>query len=250
MALLISREFSVLLLPVKCEHFRRSIVNGQYLYLYRPQVTVDPCSVSVCGSVSPSGSNMSQARVTDFFSQKKKGIAGPVKPAKQRSSTAVHRDSSGISTNVSSTRSRSSKNKGGFLCSSSVHEEFVRVIDEAVGLNDGAGAIGNTAKHSPSSPRTPKRTSTDTEFDLGAAVFSATADHSTAKKRRQAEVAAKANVPEKATRRKARKKLVLPQEPPQVSLMLLWKNQAYDSAIFEINVCNNVPRVVFTHTKC
>uniref|UniRef100_A0A3B4UUB1 Chromatin licensing and DNA replication factor 1 n=1 Tax=Seriola dumerili TaxID=41447 RepID=A0A3B4UUB1_SERDU len=121
---------------------------------------------------------MSQARVTDFFSQKKKGIGGPVKPAKQRS-----RGSGGTSTSVTSTRSRSAKNKD--LCSSYVHEEFLRVIDEAAGLNDGESSFTNTTKVLPSSPRTPKRSST--EFDLGAPLFSATADHSTAKKRRQAE---------------------------------------------------------------
>ncbi|XP_029305027.1 DNA replication factor Cdt1 [Cottoperca gobio] len=156
---------------------------------------------------------MSQARVTDFFSQRKKSIAGPVKPAKQSRSTVVGRGSSGIS----------SKNKGAFLLSSSVHEEFVRVIDEAAELNDGEYAISNTAKESPSSPRTPKRSSAETEFDLGAAVFSATADHSTAKKRRQVEVVreAKANVPQKATKKKARKKLVLPQDTPQAAVQPL-----------------------------
>ncbi|XP_018548990.1 DNA replication factor Cdt1 [Lates calcarifer] len=157
---------------------------------------------------------MSQARVTDFFSQRKKGIAGPVKPAKQRS-----RDSCAISANVTSTRSRSAKNKGDFLCSSSVHEEFVRVIDEAAGLNDGESAVSHTAEDFHPSPRTPKRTSVDAEFDLGAAVFSATANHSTAKKRRQvkADRDAKANAPEKTTRRTARKKLVLPQDEPEVA---------------------------------
>ncbi|XP_022624781.1 DNA replication factor Cdt1 [Seriola dumerili] len=153
---------------------------------------------------------MSQARVTDFFSQKKKGIGGPVKPAKQRS-----RGSGGTSTSVTSTRSRSAKNKD--LCSSYVHEEFLRVIDEAAGLNDGESSFTNTTKVLPSSPRTPKRSST--EFDLGAPLFSATADHSTAKKRRQAEEVrdTKANIPEKTTRRTARKKLVLPQDTPQAS---------------------------------
>lgn len=164
---------------------------------------------------TPGSSKMSQARVTDFFSQRKKGIAGPVKPAKQRS-----RDSCAISANVTSTRSRSAKNKGDFLCSSSVHEEFVRVIDEAAGLNDGESAVSHTAEDFHPGPRTPKRTSVDAEFDLGAAVFSATANHSTAKKRRQvkADRDAKANAPEKTTRRTARKKLVLPQDEPEVML--------------------------------
>ncbi|KAM9345093.1 DNA replication factor Cdt1 [Symphorus nematophorus] len=154
---------------------------------------------------------MSQARVTDFFSQRKRGIAAPVKAAKQRSSAVVGRGSS----KVACTRLRSSKHKD-----DSVHEEFVRVIDEAVGLNR-EESISNTPKHAPSSPRTPKRSSADAEFDLGAAVFSATADHSTAKKRRQqAEAAteAKANIPEKATKKTARKKLVLPQDSPQAAV--------------------------------
>lgn len=164
---------------------------------------------------------MSQARVTDFFSQRKKGIAAPLKPAKHRSSSVVVRGSSGISTNITCLRSRSSKNKDVVLCSSSVHEEFVRVIDEAVGLNEGE-SNSITAKESTPGPRTPKRTSSDTEFDFGAAVFSATADHSTAKKRRQVEAVrnAVANESEKATGKKARKKLVLPQATPQV--MWFW----------------------------
>lgn len=143
---------------------------------------------------------MSQARVTDFFSQRKKGIAGPIKPARQRSRGSA-----------ATTRSRSSKNKEALLCSSAVHEEFVRVIDEAAGLNDGE-SNNSTTKDFPSSPQTPKRTSAEAEFDLGAAVFSATTDHSTAKKRRQAEAATDAQV----LRRTARKKLDLPQDPPQV----------------------------------
>ncbi|XP_034408650.1 DNA replication factor Cdt1 isoform X2 [Cyclopterus lumpus] len=153
---------------------------------------------------------MAQPRVTEFFAQRKKGVAGPVKPTKQRRSAA-------LGTDVPSTRSRSSKNKGGFLLSSSVHEEFVRVIAEAVEPDHG---VGSSDANSPtSSPRTPKRTSAGSEFDLGAAVFSATADHSTAKKRRQEEVFPDASVPvpEKAARTKARKKLVLPQNTPKAA---------------------------------
>lgn len=154
---------------------------------------------------------MSQARVTDFFSQRKKGIAGPLKAA-TRSNTVVGRDSSKIST----TNTRYSKKKDDGLCSLSVHEEFVRVIDEAVELNPGESATG---KDPPCSPRTPKRTLSDAEFDLVAGVFSATANHSTAKKGRQVESfrEVKANTPEKATKKTARKKLVLPQHTPQVT---------------------------------
>ncbi|XP_028279379.1 DNA replication factor Cdt1 [Parambassis ranga] len=154
---------------------------------------------------------MSQARVTDFFCHRKRSSAGPTKPTKQRSSAVVGCGSS----NVASTRSRSSKNA--FLCSSAVHEEFVRVIDEAAGLHDDQSADSNSENVSSPGSRTPKRTSADAEFDLGASVFSATADHSTAKKKRQAEAAreAKANAPEKGTRKTARKKLVLSKETPQ-----------------------------------
>ena len=156
---------------------------------------------------------MSQARLTDFFSQTKRGIAGPSKPAKQRS-----RGSRGIGSDAAGTRSRSAKHKDALLCSTSVHEEFVRVIDEAAGLHDGESAGSNTQKESPPSPRTPKRRSADVEFDIGAAVFSATAGHSTAKKRRQKEAdgGRGAEEPQKATRTTARKKLVLPQHTPQV----------------------------------
>ncbi|XP_076599833.1 DNA replication factor Cdt1 [Chaetodon auriga] len=161
---------------------------------------------------------MSQARVTDFFSQKKKGIGGPLKPAKHRSSSVVGRGSSRISANITC----ASKNTDDFLCSSSVHDEFVRVIDNAVGLNEEESNT-ITAKGPPSGPRTPKRTSSDTEFDLGSAVFSATADHSTARKRRQVDVVknARANDPEKVTGKKARKKLVLPQDASQAAVQVL-----------------------------
>uniref|UniRef100_I3K5Z0 Chromatin licensing and DNA replication factor 1 n=1 Tax=Oreochromis niloticus TaxID=8128 RepID=I3K5Z0_ORENI len=97
---------------------------------------------------------MSQARVTDFYSRKKKATGGPTKPADPRSA---------------------------FSCSSTVHEEFLRVIDEAAGLDHGA-------EQPPSSPRTPKRGSAD----LGATVSAAAAEHSTAKKRRQADLGAPA----------------------------------------------------------
>ncbi|CAL1577734.1 unnamed protein product [Knipowitschia caucasica] len=118
---------------------------------------------------------MSQARVTDFFAQRKK-CAGPTK-AKLRSSRAPSVSDQDFH--------------------SSVHKEFVRVIDEAAGLEPCAAEQG--------SPHTPNRTSEDVQFDLGAAVFSATTDHSTAKKSRPAD--------HKPPRRTARKRLQLPQHP-------------------------------------
>lgn len=149
---------------------------------------------------------MSQARVTDFFSQRKRG---PVKAAtKQRS--------------VSSTRTRSAKNREPLICSSSVHEEFVRVIDEAVGSNNETSTLNNNndSKHA-SSPRTPKRSSA--EFDIGAGVTTAAAEHSTAKKRRQTETKSDSIAdtnPERGKRRTARKKLLLLPPSPQVSNIL------------------------------
>uniref|UniRef100_A0A3P8WNI6 Chromatin licensing and DNA replication factor 1 n=1 Tax=Cynoglossus semilaevis TaxID=244447 RepID=A0A3P8WNI6_CYNSE len=133
---------------------------------------------------------MSQARVTDFFSQRKRG---PVKAAtKQRS--------------VSSTRTRSAKSREPLICSSSVHEEFVRVIDEAVGSNNETSSLNNNndSKHRSSA-----------EFDIGAGVTTAAAEHSTAKKRRQTETKSDSIAdtdPERGKRRTARKKLLVRSE--------------------------------------
>ncbi|XP_005947883.1 DNA replication factor Cdt1 isoform X2 [Haplochromis burtoni] len=123
---------------------------------------------------------MSQARVTDFYSRTKKATGGPTKPAEPRSA---------------------------FSCSSTVHEEFLRVIDEAAGLNHGA-------EQPLSSPRTPKRGSAD----LGATVSAAAVEHSTAKKRRQADLGAPAAAAgaERPARRSARKKLEVPADTAQV----------------------------------
>uniref|UniRef100_A0A3Q3W0I6 CDT1 Geminin-binding domain-containing protein n=1 Tax=Mola mola TaxID=94237 RepID=A0A3Q3W0I6_MOLML len=86
---------------------------------------------------------MSQARVTDFFSQRRRGaVAAPVKAAKPRSRSSA----------VSVAITRSSKNRAGSPTSSAVRDEFVRVIDEAAGLS------GPQPKDSSSCPRTPKRT--------------------------------------------------------------------------------------------
>uniref|UniRef100_A0A3B5BG71 Chromatin licensing and DNA replication factor 1 n=1 Tax=Stegastes partitus TaxID=144197 RepID=A0A3B5BG71_9TELE len=130
---------------------------------------------------------MSQARVTDFFTHSKKGSRGPAKAP----GPAANRHAS--------------------RCPSSVREEFVRVIDEVVGLTDGQPAVSNTTK--PSSPRTPKRTSADAQC----AVEAASSEHSTAKKRRPTEAAGRtaASVCEKVRRKSARKKLVLPKETAQ-----------------------------------
>ncbi|XP_076021361.1 DNA replication factor Cdt1 [Genypterus blacodes] len=168
---------------------------------------------------------MSQARVTDFFHQRKKGIAGQ-KSTKPRSSRSTVVSDHGSCVTSAATRSKSlrSDNKeatkiDACIFSPSVHEEFLRVIDEAAGVNT------DEACHMPgggvsTSPRTPKRSSSDAEFDLGSALFSATVEHSTAKKRRHAGTsgASKATAPQKQTRRTARKKLVLVQDEQPVSV--------------------------------
>lgn len=135
---------------------------------------------------------MSQPRVTDYFTRRKKSITDEVKPAarygrRKNSSSAI------------SAPPAASQNKD--LRLSPVREEFVRVIDDAVGLNDGAFGVGNK-----NSPRTPKRTSD---------VFPAATDASPAKKRQtEASGGFKANVCEKGTKKNSRKKLVLPDSPP------------------------------------
>ncbi|MED6278089.1 hypothetical protein CHARACLAT_020121 [Characodon lateralis] len=135
---------------------------------------------------------MSPVQVTDFFGQKKKGIEGAAKEAEKQHSGGVR----------GSTASA--------LCSSAVHEEFVRVINEAAGLINDGESVSTKPSKDLSSPRTPKRSSADAGFDLGAAVF-------LAKKRRKARGIreAKANTSEKTSRRTARKKLVLHDETPQ-----------------------------------
>lgn len=133
---------------------------------------------------------MAQPRLTDYFTQRKKGITREGKPATRRGRRG--RSSPAISSG--------SPHKD--LPSSSVHEEFVRVVDEAAGLNGGASIVG-----SKNSPRTPKRTFDGT---------SSTADASTAKKR-QIEAIRDFNIPEKVPKKTSRKKLVLPPTSPAVT---------------------------------
>lgn len=187
--------------------------------------------------------NMAQARVTDFFSQRKNGIAGK-RATKPRCNTAASVNGSSVTSAATRSRSSTSKNKeatakkDAFICSSSVHKEFMRVIDEAVGVNTGESAVCYSPGDLPASPRTPKRTSTDAEFDLGAAVFAATPEHSTAKKRRHAEAsgAAKAHIPGRPTRRTARKKLLLVRDAQQVNLL--------------VSSCRETLLIVLTFTCC
>lgn len=168
-------------------HFARTFVSSSCAVCALPE---NVCRRRLCAGAllvlvvfvfACEASGMSQARVTDFYSRTKKATGGPTKPTEPRSA---------------------------FSCSSTVHEEFLRVIDEAAGLNHGA-------EQPLSSPRTPKRGSAD----LGATVSAAAVEHSTAKKRRQADLGAPAAAAgaERPARRSARKKLELPADTAQVT---------------------------------
>lgn len=134
---------------------------------------------------------MSQPRVTEYFTRRKKSITGQVKPAALFSR---------LENSPSAIRAPPAAFENKDLRWSPVREEFVRVIEDAVGLNDG------TFINNKSSPRTPKRTSD---------AFPATTDASPAKKRQvEASGDSKDKVPEKVTKKKSRKKLVLPDSPP------------------------------------
>ncbi|XP_021441677.2 DNA replication factor Cdt1 isoform X2 [Oncorhynchus mykiss] len=139
---------------------------------------------------------MSQARVTDFYVQRKKDASGAahgdcnitqvVDTVTSHPSTISTRSKSKNAASTTNVMINTSKS----TCSeNSVQEEFWRVIDEATSVNkvESVSAVlarTNSEKQTIfSSPRTPKRTSTDAEFDLGSVVFSATAEHKIAKKR-------------------------------------------------------------------
>ncbi|KAM6956571.1 DNA replication factor Cdt1 [Aplochiton taeniatus] len=178
---------------------------------------------------------MSQARVTDFFTQRKRGdgstcAKGP--KGQQRVADNGH-SAFGLTAARPKTRSTRSKNIETISIKSSassvretnpIEEEFLRVIEEATGSfgkTQVESRPGNVLSRSdstelqkplPASPRTPKRAFIDTEFDIGAAVFTTTADHSSAKKRLRLE--AKKEAPVQAplrnpVKKTARKKLIL-----------------------------------------
>lgn len=157
--------------------------------------------------------SMAQGRVTDYFSQSKR--AGVDRSLRLKSQKAGSEDRVGSESSLSTTRpqrSRSSAHKP----LTSVQEEFLRLIDEAVSAPDHAedrtAPRGSDKPGPPESPRTPKRTSTEAQFDLCSAVFpSATEQHSTAKKRLRIAAVKDVNTVKsvEAGRRTARKKLVL-----------------------------------------
>lgn len=160
---------------------------------------------------------MAQARVTDFFAQSKRGGINRAVRAKGQKPAVVNVD---VATTRTTRQSRTSgRSKVTKATSSCVQEEFLRVITEAVSSKE----TRNTEECKvdvKASPQTPKRTSSEAEFDLGSAVFSSTADHSSAKKRLRVGAAQEGNhVVEKTEvktgKRTARKRLILSKDGDQ-----------------------------------
>ncbi|KAF5895554.1 DNA replication factor Cdt1 [Clarias magur] len=155
---------------------------------------------------------MAQARVTDYFSQSKRaGVDRSLRSKSQKAS--ADQDRAACEPSATKTRpQRSRRVQEDSERLRSVQEEFLRVIDEAVSGSDlKPGGTEADKPAAPRSPRTPKRSSSEAEFDLCAAVFdlsSATEQHSTAKKRLRL-AARKETEPAEQGRKTARKKLVL-----------------------------------------
>ena len=177
---------------------------------------------------------MSQPRVTDFFVQRKKSDLSRASRAKGQK-THNNEDNGALAVDTATlavrpkTRQNRSKNIIALKNTSkstrsdkAIEEEFLRVIDEATSVKVGSEPASLIRSDSETltlheSPKTPKRTCADAEFDLGSAVFSTTADHSTAKKKRlQVESSVTVKVVDKAPVKTARKKLILSKSIEQV----------------------------------
>lgn len=168
---------------------------------------------------------MAQTRVTEYFSQSKRGGVDRTLRSKSRKPSSEDRVVPEPNLPTAGPRPRSSSTAHTAPRAvqedreqlRSVQEEFLRVIDEAVSAPDHAEGSAESRSSGkpgpPDSPRTPKRTSTQAEFDLCSAVFSsATEQHSTAKKRLRVTATKEPNTArsvEAGERRTARKKLVL-----------------------------------------
>ncbi|KAL6461393.1 hypothetical protein MHYP_G00295370, partial [Metynnis hypsauchen] len=176
---------------------------------------------------------MAQARVTDYFSRNKRAAGagkgrkaraaeGPVLVEKdpvlvEKDPVLVEKDAAAgrRETRLTKSRTAAGASRPSTEPLSGVHEEFLRVIAEAVAAEPGAESSKvELQQPEAATPRTPKRSSDEVEFDLSSAVFaSATEQHSTAKKRprvggkeQSGAAAAPAGEPRRST---ARKKLEL-----------------------------------------
>lgn len=161
---------------------------------------------------------MAQARLTDYFAQSKKGGIDRAARGKGQKANAVNVDVAVARPTRQNTRTAG---RPKITRSSSVQEEFLRVINEAVSTSDEAKFTEDKVDiHA--SPKTPKRRSTEVEFDLGSAVFTTAEQHSSAKKRARVGPSQEGNtVAEKAAvktgKRTARKRLILSKDGEQVS---------------------------------
>ncbi|XP_030621027.1 DNA replication factor Cdt1 [Chanos chanos] len=168
---------------------------------------------------------MAQARVTDYFAQSKKGgidRALRAKGSKHGATVDIVSETSVVKTRKlrtsrSSNKTQGPKSSSSTISTTSIHEEFLRVINEAASVDSVETDLPDPDKPSViASPRTPKRTSTEAEFDLGSVLFSSTTEqHSTAKKRlrvgqaQEGKTEVKVNPEVKTQKKTARKKLVL-----------------------------------------
>ncbi|XP_063044780.1 DNA replication factor Cdt1 [Engraulis encrasicolus] len=161
---------------------------------------------------------MAQARLTDYFAQSKKGGIDRAARGKGQKANAVNVDVAVARPTRQNTRTAG---RPKITRSSSVQEEFLRVINEAVSTSDEAKFTEDKVDiHA--SPKTPKRRSTEVEFDLGSAVFTTAEQHSSAKKRARVGPSQEGNtVAEKAAvktgKRTARKRLILSKDGEQAA---------------------------------
>uniref|UniRef100_A0A8C1QPY0 Chromatin licensing and DNA replication factor 1 n=1 Tax=Cyprinus carpio TaxID=7962 RepID=A0A8C1QPY0_CYPCA len=156
---------------------------------------------------------MSQARVTDYFAQSKKG--GVVRSARSKGQK-VSADAAVIAkpkTASGSTRSsrKTTSDPRTPEPQKHVQQEFLKVIDEALSAQtDTATDFRDVSNEGlTASPRTPKRTA---EFDVCSVLFpSTTEQHSSAKKRLRVSASQhrRASPEERAVQKTARKKLDL-----------------------------------------
>uniref|UniRef100_A0A8C2DW06 Chromatin licensing and DNA replication factor 1 n=1 Tax=Cyprinus carpio TaxID=7962 RepID=A0A8C2DW06_CYPCA len=156
---------------------------------------------------------MSQARVTDYFAQSKKG--GVVRSARSKGQK-VSADAAVIAkpkTASGSTRSSRETTRDPRTPEPQKHvqQEFLKVIDEALSAQtDTATDFRDVSNEGlTASPRTPKRTA---EFDVCSVLFpSTTEQHSSAKKRLRVSASQhrRASPEERAVQKTARKKLDL-----------------------------------------
>lgn len=168
---------------------------------------------------------MAQARVTDYFSQSKRaGVERSLRSKSRQPGAEQRLEPEPYGSRPQSSRRSAHTPLGDALRDSrghseqlrSVQEEFLRVIDEAVCAPDHAEGrtepLGSDKPAPPASPRTPKRTSAEADFNLCSALFSsATEQHSTAKKRLRVAGTRETSTARSAEseRKSARKKLVL-----------------------------------------